>query len=59
MAPSLRDRYLTILELAPGQTYTDQDIKAAWRKMAFKTHPDRGGSAAAFNEAFSAYKALK
>ena len=59
MAPSLRDRYLTSLELVPGQTYTEQDIKAAWRKMAFKTHPDRGGSAAAFAEAFAAYKALK
>lgn len=59
MSPALRDRYLTILELAPGQNHSAQDIKAAWRKMAFKTHPDQGGSAAAFNAAFSAYKALR
>lgn len=57
-SPSLRDKHLTTLELVPGQAYTDKEIKTAWRKMAFKTHPDRGGSAAAFAECLSAYRAL-
>jgi hypothetical protein len=56
--PALRDKYLTTLELIPGQTYSEKDLKAAWRKMAFKTHPDRGGSAAAFAQCLAAYRAL-
>lgn len=55
---SLRDRHLQTLELSSGQTYSQKEIKAAWRKMAFKTHPDRGGSAAAFAQALAAYRAL-
>lgn len=58
MAPALRARYLSTLELNPGQTYTEKELKAAWRKMAFKTHPDRGGSAAAFAACLAAYKSL-
>lgn len=58
MAPSLRAKYLSTLELNPGQTYTEKELKAAWRKMAFKTHPDRGGSAAAFAACLAAYKSL-
>jgi hypothetical protein len=58
LSPALRDRYLQTLELSPGQNYSGPELKAAWRTMAFKTHPDRGGSAAAFSEAFAAYKAL-
>lgn len=58
LSPALRDKYLTVLELTPGRAYTEKEIKAAWRTMAFKTHPDRGGSAASFAEARAAYKAL-
>jgi curved DNA-binding protein CbpA len=54
----LRDRYLQTLELIPGKTYTQAELKTAWRKMAFKTHPDKGGSAAAFSAVQEAYKAL-
>tara|TARA_R100000935_G_scaffold58705_1_gene97165 strand:- start:9598 stop:10563 length:966 start_codon:yes stop_codon:yes gene_type:complete len=56
---SLRDKHLQTLELVPGQVYTEKDIKAAWRRMAFKTHPDKGGSTAAFSAAYNAYKALR
>ncbi len=59
MAPALRAGYLSTLELTPGQTYTEKELKTAWRKMAFKTHPDQGGSAAAFGACLAAYKALK
>ena len=58
MSPALRDKYLSTLELTLGQTYTANELKAAWRKMAFKTHPDRGGSATAFSAVREAYKAL-
>lgn len=58
MSPALRDKYLSALELTPGQTYSEKELKAAWRKMAFKTHPDKGGSAAAFSSVQEAYKAL-
>lgn len=40
------------------KTYAAPEIKAAWRKMAFKTHPDKGGSSAAFSAVQEAYKAL-
>lgn len=58
MSPALRDKYLSTLELPPGQSYTATELKAAWRKMAFKSHPDKGGSAAAFSAVRDAYKAL-
>jgi hypothetical protein len=57
-APALRARHLSTLELNPRQTYTEKELKAAWRKMAFKTHPDQGGSAAAFAACLAAYKSL-
>lgn len=34
------------------------DVRAAFRRLARVTHPDRGGSAAAFHEARAAYAAL-
>lgn len=58
MSAALRDKYLRVLELAPGQAYTEKELKTAWRKMAFKTHPDKGGSTAAFSAVQEAYKAL-
>lgn len=59
ISAALRDKYLQTLELMPGKTYTQAELKTAWRKMAFKTHPDRGGSAAAFSAVKEAYVALK
>lgn len=56
---SVRDQHLVTLGLAPGKTYTPDDIKAAWRKMAKKTHPDTGGSKAAFIAVVNAYNYLK
>lgn len=59
ISAALRDKYLQTLELMPGKAYTQAELKTAWRKMAFKTHPDRGGSAAAFSAVKEAYVALK
>ena len=56
---SVRDQHLVTLGLSPGQTYTPDDIKAAWRKMAKKTHPDTGGSKVAFMAVVNAYNYLK
>lgn len=58
MSPALRDKYLGILGLTPGETYTATEIKAAWRATAFRVHPDRGGTAAELIAAKEAYKAL-
>ena len=58
ISAALRDKYLQTLELMPGKTYTQAELKTAWRKMAFKTHPDKGGSAAAFSAVQEAYKSL-
>lgn len=59
ISAALRDKYLQTLELTAGKNYTQAELKTAWRKMAFKTHPDRGGSAAAFSAVKEAYVALK
>jgi DnaJ domain len=56
---SLRDQHLSTLGLRPGQNYSPDEIKAAWRKMAKKTHPDTGGSKAAFIAVVNAYNYLK
>lgn len=37
---------------------TPEDIKSAYRRLASKNHPDRGGSTAAFQEIQSAYDIL-
>lgn len=55
---TLRDKHLQTLELTPGKTYSQKELKAAWRKMVFKTHPDKGGSSAAFLAVQNAYSAL-
>lgn len=59
ISQALRDKYLETLELTPGKNYTEAELKAAWRKMAFRTHPDKGGSAAALLAVREAYTALK
>ncbi len=40
---------------------TDDDVRAAWRRVAAATHPDRadGGDPAAFADAAAAYTALR
>ena len=35
---------------------TKSDVKARWRAVALELHPDRGGSAKAFDEARAAYE---
>ena len=37
---------------------TPEDVRRAFRRLARKTHPDRGGSAGAFHEIRLAYSAL-
>jgi len=55
---SLRAKYLSILDLQPGRDYSRVEIKKAYRKKAKETHPDGGGSAAAFIEIQKAYERL-
>jgi hypothetical protein len=56
----LRDPF-AVLGLAPRPDLTDDDVRAAWRRMAAASHPDRadGGDPARFAEAAAAYTALR
>jgi hypothetical protein len=49
------------LGLAAGAEVTDDDVRAAWRRIAAATHPDRddGGSPERYAEAASAYATLR
>ncbi|MGH3409876.1 MAG: hypothetical protein ACRDRJ_46395, partial [Streptosporangiaceae bacterium] len=49
------------LGLAASPDLTDDDVRAAWRRVAAATHPDRadGGDPAAFAVAASAYSDLR
>jgi curved DNA-binding protein CbpA len=49
------------LGLAAGTGPTDDDVRAAWRRVAAATHPDRadGGDPAAFAAAAAAYTLLR
>lgn len=38
---------------------TDEEIRAAWRRRAFDTHPDRGGGGGAFRRVQEAYDVLR
>ena len=51
----MRPPYET-LGLRPGAH--EQDVRAAWRRTARATHPDRGGDPARFRQAQDAYRAL-
>lgn len=44
--------------LGIGKTATDDDIKKAYRKLAMKHHPDRGGDEATFKKISEAYDIL-
>ena len=50
-----------ILALPASGELTDDDVRAAWRRIAAATHPDRedGGDAAAFAAAAAAYTLLR
>jgi hypothetical protein len=49
------------LGLLPGPDLTDDDVRAAWHRIAAATHPDRadGGDPAAFAAAAAAYTDLR
>lgn len=49
-----RPDFMVTLGLAPP--YVLEDVKAAYREKAKLAHPDRGGSAAAFNEVQQAFE---
>jgi DnaJ-class molecular chaperone len=44
--------------LGVGKNATDDDIKKAYRKLAMKHHPDRGGDEATFKKISEAYDIL-
>ncbi len=48
--------YYRILELEPGASMAA--IHAAWRRLAYEHHPDRGGDAAHFQRLQEAYETL-
>ncbi|HTX84148.1 MAG TPA: DnaJ domain-containing protein [Streptosporangiaceae bacterium] len=50
-----------VLGLTADDRLTDDDIRAAWRRIAAATHPDRadGGDPEGFAEAAAAYTALR
>jgi hypothetical protein len=51
----------TVLGLTATPGLTDDEVRAAWRRMASATHPDRsdGGDPARFAAAAAAYTALR
>ncbi len=51
----MRDYYKT---LGVAKTASEEDIKKAFRKLAHKYHPDRGGDEAKFKEINEAYQVL-
>ena len=50
-----------VLGLEPGADLTDDEVHAAWRRVASATHPDRedGGDPRRFAEAAAAYTVLR
>ena len=60
MRPARRDPF-TVLGLPASAGLTDDEVRAAWRRVAAATHPDRddGGDAARFAAAAAAYTTLR
>ena len=50
-------RYMAILGLVAG--YTARELKIAYKRASLRTHPDKGGSDAAFRATNEAYEYLK
>jgi len=48
-----------VLELDDTKPLTHEGLRAAYRKAGFKTHPDRGGSAEAFDNVTRAFEYLQ
>ena len=48
-----------VLELDDTKPLTHEALRQAYRKAGFKTHPDRGGSAEAFDEVTRAFEYLQ
>lgn len=55
----LRAKYLKTLGLDPCKTWSPDEIKAAYRKAAKRTHPDAGGSPVAFIAVQNAWEWLR
>ena len=57
----MRDDPFALLGLPPRAGLTDDDVRAAWRRIAAATHPDRedGGDPARFGAAAAAYVLLR
>ena len=57
MRPARQADPFTVLGLPASRGLTDDDVRAAWRRIAAATHPDRadGGDAATFAAAAAAY----
>jgi hypothetical protein len=55
------DNPFAALGLPPRADLTDDDVRAAWRRIAAATHPDRddGGDPATFGAAAAAYAVLR
>jgi hypothetical protein len=56
-----RDDPFAALGLPPRADLSDEDVRAAWRRIAAATHPDRddGGDPARFGAAAAAYDTLR
>ena len=61
MRPARQADPFTVLGLPASRGLTDDDVRAAWRRIAAATHPDRadGGDAARFAAAAAAYTIVR
>ena len=61
MRPARQADPFTVLRLPARPGLTDDEVRAAWRRVAAATHPDRadGGDAAAFAAAAAAYTTIR
>jgi curved DNA-binding protein CbpA len=61
MRPARQADPFAVLGLPAGPGLTDDEVRAAWRRVAAATHPDRadGGDAARFAAAAAAYTAIR